>query len=138
MSMLRTSRRPSLLTPTGTITATSAAILAYLHVGGVDPQIRPRTLDRTGEEGLPPYRRSRRTVGEPGCWRCRSCPWPAPDRRPSGSKRNPLDIGLLPPRRWAPSRPGGAAPESLEVGALAQLGDTQLDRAGTELQIRSG
>src|SRR3954466_5359112 len=53
MSMPRTSRRPSLLTPTATITATEndAAILAHLHVGGVDPQIRPVALDRTGEEG---------------------------------------------------------------------------------------
>ena len=29
-----------------------AAILAHLHIGGIDPQIRPVALDRTGEERL--------------------------------------------------------------------------------------
>ena len=29
-----------------------AAVLAHLHVGGVDPQIRPVALDRTAEERL--------------------------------------------------------------------------------------
>jgi hypothetical protein len=29
-----------------------APLLAHLHVGGVDPQIRPVALDRTGEERL--------------------------------------------------------------------------------------
>jgi hypothetical protein len=44
------------LTPTATIRRhrDDAAGLAHLHVGGVDPQIRPIPLDRPIEEGLDP------------------------------------------------------------------------------------
>ncbi len=60
--MPSTSRRPSVLTPTAMITATETpgpprrlaalgwddpAVLADLHVGGVDPNVRPVALDRT-------------------------------------------------------------------------------------------
>ena len=40
-----------------------AAVLARLHVGGVDPQIGPVALDRPVEEGLHLARRSPRTAG---------------------------------------------------------------------------
>ena len=53
ISMPSTSRRPSVLTPTATITATETMRPAPdLHVGRVDPQIRPVALDRPVEEGL--------------------------------------------------------------------------------------
>ena len=47
------------------------AILAHLHVSGVDPQIRPVALDRTGEEGFTLSSISPR-AGSPGSWRCQS------------------------------------------------------------------
>ena len=40
-----------------------AAVLAHLHVGGVDPQVGPVALDRPVEEGLHLARRSPRTAG---------------------------------------------------------------------------
>ena len=45
----RTSRRPSVLTPTATIAATRTMHPCWLalHLGGVDPQIWPVALDRT-------------------------------------------------------------------------------------------
>ena len=49
-----TSRRPSLLTPTATITAaeTMRRTLARLHVSRIDPQIGPVALDRAAQEGF--------------------------------------------------------------------------------------
>src|SRR6185312_6124193 len=44
ISMPRTSRRPSLLTPTDHGDRDDAALLAHLHLGGVDPQMRPVAL----------------------------------------------------------------------------------------------
>ena len=40
-----------------------AAVLADLHIGGVDPEIGPVALDRPVEEGLHLARRSPRTAG---------------------------------------------------------------------------
>ena len=54
ISRPRIPRRPLLLTPTATITATETmrAVLTHLHVSGVDPQVGPVALDRAAEEGL--------------------------------------------------------------------------------------
>jgi hypothetical protein len=59
--MPRTSRRPSVFTAVAIITAVLTVIgsadhplPAHLHVGGVDPQVRPFTLDRAAEEGADP------------------------------------------------------------------------------------
>src|SRR6266851_1848458 len=56
ISMSSTSRRPSLLTPTATITATETIrpLSRTLYVGGVDQQIRPVAFDRAAQEGLHP------------------------------------------------------------------------------------
>jgi hypothetical protein len=56
MSMPKTSRRPSLFTPTATITATDTIrlVAADLHVGGVQPDIRPLAFERAVEKRLHP------------------------------------------------------------------------------------
>ena len=52
-----------------------AVVLGDLHVGRVDPQIRPVAFDRAVEDSLHAGRFPR-TSGSLGSWRCRSCPWP--------------------------------------------------------------
>jgi hypothetical protein len=53
MSVPSTSRRPSALTPTATITATDdPAVPAHLHVGRVDPEVGPVVLQVAVEEAV--------------------------------------------------------------------------------------
>ena len=53
ISMPSTSRWPSPLTPTATITATETMrALSHLHVVGVDPQIGPIAFERPAQEGF--------------------------------------------------------------------------------------
>jgi hypothetical protein len=86
--MQRTSRRPSSVDADHDDhrDRDDAAILAHLHIGGIDPQMRPVALDWTGEQCLPlvidpPHGQL------PWLLEMSVMPSPPPDRSPSGSKR---------------------------------------------------
>lgn len=108
-----------------------AALLAHLHVGGVDPQIRPVALDRTGEEGLHLVidlgtQPAHLALGDPAHAHGLH---EIVDR----AGRDALHVGFL--HHGGERLLGHAAglQEAGEVGALAQLGDAQFDRVGASL-----
>src|SRR4051794_6138174 len=110
-----------------------AAILTYLQVGRVDPEIRPVALDRPLEEGLHPTvdlltEPAHLALGDPGAAH-------GLDQVVDGAGRDPLDVGLL---DHGGQRLLGHAPrlqEAREVGAPPELGDAQLDSAGAGLPV---
>ncbi len=123
------------LTPTATDTMRPPR-LADLQVGGVDPQIRPVALDRPVEKSLDPLvdlpaQPAHLALGDAGHAH-------GLDQIIDRAGRDALDVGLLDHCR---KRLLGHAPgleEAREVAAVAQLGDAQLDRAGSGLpQSRS-
>ena len=94
-SMPSTSRRPSVLTPTATITRhrDDPAVLAHLHVGRVDPQVGPVALDRPVEEGLHPLVD---LSAEAAHLALRDAAHPhGLDQVVHGAGRDALDVGLL-------------------------------------------
>ena len=133
MSMPSTSRRPSLLTPTATITATETMrpLLAHLHVGRVDPQIRPVALDRAVEEGLHLLvdllaQPADLALGDAGhAHRL--------DQIIDRAGRDALDVGFLHHGGQRLLGQPARLQEARKVAALAQLRDAQLDRAGARL-----
>ena len=118
MATPSTSRRPSVFTPTATITATAddPPALARLQVGGVDPQVGPGALDRAGEEGVHPLVD---LLAQPRLTWLFEMPPRAHglDQVVDRAGRDPVDVGLLDHRRRAPSRPCAAAPGSREVAS---------------------
>src|SRR6202008_3652281 len=106
-------------------------VLAHPHVGGVDPQIRPVALDRTGEERLhlvvdlttqPRDLALGDTAHAHGLHQIVD--------RAGGDA---LHVGLLHHRGERFLGHAARLQEAREVGAFAQLGDTQLDRTGAGL-----
>ena len=135
MSMPSTSRRPSLLTPTATITATETTrpLLLHLHVGRVDPQVGPVALDRAVEEGLHALVD---LLAEPAHLALRDAAHAERlDQVVDGAGRDPLDVGLLDHGGERLLGQPARLQEAREVGALAQLRDAQLDRAGPGLPV---
>jgi hypothetical protein len=105
--------------------------LADLHVGRVDPEVRPVALDRTVEKG--PH--SRVDLGtEPRDLALADARHPHRlDQLVDAAGRDALHVSFLDHRR---ERLLGGAPrfeEAREVRALAELGDLQLDRTGPRL-----
>ena len=105
--------------------------LADLQVGGVDPQIRPGALDRPAQEGVHPLvdllaQAADLALRHPG--RAHRL-----DEIVDSPRRDPVHVGLL---DYGRERLLGGAPgleEGGEVGALAELGDGQVDPAGPRL-----
>jgi len=102
-----------------------------LHIGGVDPQIRPVALDRTGEEGLHlvvdlAAQLTDLALGDPGHAH-------GLHQIVHRAGRDALHIGFL--HHGGERLLGHAArlQEAREVGAIAQLWDAQFDRAGAGL-----
>ena len=129
-AMPSTSRRPSLLTPTAIITATDTILpaLAHLHVGRVDPQIRPAAFDRPVEERLHPLvdlgaQPRHLALGDAGHAH-------GLDQIVDRARRDALHVGLL--DHGGQRLLAGAArlQEGREVAALPELGDLQRHRAG--------
>src|SRR6201996_7040990 len=110
-----------------------ASLAAHLHVGGVDPQVRPVALDRAMQEGLHLVVDLR---AQPADLAFGDAAHPHRlDQIVDRAGRNTLHIGFLDHRG---ERLLGHPPrlqEAGEVRALAQLGNTQLDRAGAGLPI---
>ena len=135
MSMPSTSRRPSLLTPTATITATETMrpSLADLHVGGVEPEIRPVALDRPVEEGL---HLLVDLLAQPDDLALGDAAHAHRlDQVVDRAGRDALDVGLLDHRGQRLLGHPARLEEAREVAALAQLRDAQLDRAGPGLPV---
>ena len=110
-----------------------AAVLAHLHVGGVDPEIGPVALDRPVEEGL---HLAVDLLAQPADLALGDAAHPHRlDQLVDRAGRDALDVGFLDHRG---ERLLGHPPrlqEAREVAALAQLGDAQLDRAGAGLPV---
>ena len=119
MSMPRTSRRPSLLTPTAMITATDTirSVPARFHIGGVQPDVGPLAFERTIEERLDPRVDLLAQPADLALGHAAHRPSPGRGRPPNGSRRP----GCRPPglRRSAPSPPCAAARESSESTSLS-------------------
>lgn len=103
------------------------AALAELEIRRIDPEIRPFTLDRPGQEGVDPFvdladRSADLAYGDA--------------TRPHGADQiidrscgNPLHIGLLDHRQQRLFRRLARLEEGWKVATLAQLRDRQSDRA---------
>src|SRR3954454_5123164 len=108
-----------------------AAILAHLHVGGVDPQIRPVALDRAAEKRLHlvvdlAAEPAHLAFGDAGHAH-------GLHQIVHRAGRDALHVGFL---HYGGECLLGHAPrlqEAGEVGALAQFGYVQFDRAGARL-----
>jgi hypothetical protein len=110
-----------------------APLLAHLHVGGVDPQIRPVALDRALEEGLHPLvdvlaEPAHLALGDAGHAE-------RLDQIVDGPGRDALDVGFLDHGGERLLRHAPGFQETGEVAPLAQLRDAQLDRAGAGFPI---
>ena len=131
--MPSTSRRPSLLTPTATITADrdDAAVVARLHIGGVDPQIGPVALDRPVEEGL---HLAVDLLAQPADLALRDArPAHRLDQIVDRPGRDAVDVGLLDDRGQRLLGQPPRLEKAGKIAALAQLRDAQLDRSGPRL-----
>jgi len=110
-----------------------AACLARLHVGRVDPEIRPVALDRAGEEGLDLVvdlfaQPADLALGDAAAAH-------RLDEVVHRAGGDSLDVGLLDHRcERLLGQPAGLQ-EPREVRPLAQLGDAQLDRPGPGLPV---
>ena len=133
--MPSTSRRPSVLTPTAMMTATETMRppLAHLHVGGVDPQIRPVAFDRPLEEGL---HLAVDLLAQPRDLALGDAAHAHRlDQVVDRAGRDALHIGFLDHRGQRLLGHAARLQEAREVAALPQLGDAQLDRAGARLPV---
>jgi hypothetical protein len=109
------------------------AVLPDLHVGRVDPQVRPVALDRPVEEGLYPLVD---LLAQSADLALGDATHPhGLDQLVDRAGRDALDVGLLDDggQRLLGHAPG--LQEAREVAAAAQLGDAQLDRAGPGLPV---
>src|SRR3954453_4641104 len=131
-----TSRRPSVFTPTAIIVAveTMRPPLAGLHVGRVDPDIRPLTLERAAKEGVHPPINLLHQPADLALGDAR-----AAHRlvqvidRPGGDA---LDIRFLDHRGQRLLRRPAGLEKGGEVAAPAPARDLQLDPAGSRLPGR--
>ena len=110
-----------------------AAVLAHLHVGGVDPQIGPVAFDRAVEEGLDPLvdllaQPADLALGD-------AAHAQRLDQVVDRARRDALDVGFLDHRGQRLLGHPARLQEAREVAALAQLRDAQLDRAGPRLPV---
>ena len=82
----------------------------HLHIGRIEPEVRPLALERALEEAPDLVVDLRAQPRHLALGDARSSPWPEPGRRPSGSRRP----GRRPPGspQPAPSLPSDAAPGS--------------------------
>lgn len=108
-------------------------VLAHLQVGRVDPEVGPVALKRAIEEGRHPFV----DLGaEPGDLALRDAAHAerlhqVVDR----ARRDAVDVGLLDDGGQRFLRHAPRLEEAGEVGAAAQLRDSQLDRAGPRLPV---
>ena len=103
------------------------ARLARLQVSRVDPQIGPGALDGAGEEGIHPLvdlRAQPRDLALGDAGRAHGL-----DEVVHGPGRDPVDVGLLDHGRERLLGRAARLEEGREVGALAQLGDGEVDPA---------
>src|SRR3954454_12616686 len=108
--------------------SSDAAGLADLHIGRVDPQIRPVALDRSIEEGL---HLAVDLLAQPRHLALRDATHPHRlDQIVDRAGRDALDIGLLDDSRQRLLGEPTWLQEEGEVAALSQLRDTELDTAG--------
>jgi hypothetical protein len=123
------------LTPTATITATETMppVLPYLHIGRVDPQVRPVALDRAIEEGghaLVDF------LAKPAHLALGDAVHPQRlDQIIDRACRDALDIGFLDHRRQRLLGHATRLQKARKIAALAQAGDAQLDGPGPGLPI---
>ena len=112
-----------------------AAVLADLHVGGVDPQIGPVALDRPVEEGL---HLLVDLLAQPADLALGDAAHAHRlDQIVDRAGRDALDVGFLDHRGQRLLGHPPRLQEAGKVAALPQLGDAQLDRAGARLPVRS-
>ena len=105
--------------------------LAELHVGGVDPQVRPVALDRARREGvdaLVDLLAQARDLGLADAGHAHGL-----DQLVDAAGRDALDVGLLDHGRERLLGRASGLQETGEVRALAQLGDAQPHAAGAGL-----
>src|SRR6266576_3127757 len=129
-----TSRLPSPLTPTATITATETTWPSRrAFIGRVQPDIGPFAFERPVEEARdlavdlaaqPRYL----ALGDAGHAH-------RPDQFVDRAGRDALDVGLLDDRRQRLLGQAARLEEAWKIAALAQLGDAQLNRPGAGLPI---
>ena len=110
-----------------------ASGLAHLHVGCVDPQIRPVALDWPIEEGL--YANIDLLAQAAHLALRDAAHAHGLDQIVDRAGRDALDVGLLDHRGQGLLGHPPRLEEAREVAALAQLGDTQLDRASSRLPV---
>src|SRR5690606_34363638 len=105
--------------------------LAHLHVGGIDPQVRPVSFERAVQE------RVHALVDLPAQARDLALGDPAHahglDQLVHRAGRDALDVGFLDDGGEGLLARAARFEEPGEVAALAQLRDLQLDRAGARL-----
>src|ERR1700716_3288687 len=132
-----TSRRPSPLTPTATITATETtwdvAVTTRLHIGRVQPDIGPFAFERTVEEGRDlavdlAAQPADLALGDAGHAH-------RTDQLVDRARRDALDVGFLDHRRQRLLGHPARLEEAREVAALAQLRDAHLHRPGAGFPI---
>ena len=110
-----------------------AALLAHLHVGGVDPQVGPVALDRPAQEGLHPLVD---LLAQPRDLALGDAAHPhGLDEIVDRTGGDALNVSLL--HHGGERLLGHPArlQEAWEVAALAQLGDAQLHRSGPGLPV---
>ena len=110
-----------------------AAGLAHLHIGRIQPEIWPVALDRPIEEGLHPA--VDLLAQPPDLALGDAAHAHRLDQLVDGAGRDALDVGLLDHRGERLLRHPARLEEAGEVGALPELGDPQLDRAGAGLPV---
>src|SRR5262249_19671018 len=111
----------------------NAPVLPHLHVGGADPQIRPVPFHRAIEEGL---HLLVDLFAQPADLALGDAAHPHRlDQVVDRAGRDALHIGFLHHRGQGLFGHPARLQEGRKIAALAQLGDAQLDRAGTRLPV---
>jgi hypothetical protein len=109
------------------------AVLTDLHVGRVEPEIGPVAFNRPLEEGVHPLidllaQPADLALGDAGHAH-------GLDQLVDRARRDALDVGLLDDGGESLLRQASGLEEAREAGALPELGDAKLDRAGTGLPV---